>query len=140
MKRLAIIFGALVVALSSCTKEDLTTYSLYSEDGLFATITDELYSNNYYNVETEIIFSEYGEGHRLSYQTIEDVVDGKEYFLVANPRTEYVTVRIEVTADHSAYGSFEFIRYLGNVIFLEQGENTKITINGSTRVTQTEPK
>lgn len=140
MKRLAIILGALIVALSSCTKENLTTYSFYSEDGTMAMLTDQLYSSGYYGVETEIIFAEYGEGHRLSYQTIRDVVDGKEYFFDANARTEYVTVRIEITADHSKYGNFEFIRYLGYVVFLEQGKNTKITFNGESRVTQTEPK
>lgn len=141
MKRFILFLAFTMSIIVGCTKEEpKTTYSFITTDGIIGLTTEPLYSNNYYNIAVDVVFSEYGGGHRISYQTIDGVVEGKKYTFEANPNTEYVTVRIDVTGDHDRYESFEFIRYIANVILLEKGKDTEIIFNPETMVSKGEPK
>lgn len=141
MKKILFYLAAIVAVVTSCTKEEpKTTFSFIATDGIVATTTEPLYSNDYYDVSFDVVFSEYGAGHRIAYQTLNGLVDNKKYTFEANPNTEYITVKLSVSAKYDSYGEYEFVRYMGNVILLEQGKNTEITFSPETMVTKLEPK
>lgn len=141
MKRILFYLALAVVIVAGCTKEEpKTTYSFITQDGIVETTTAPLYDYNYYNIAMNVVFAEYGAGHRIAFQKIDGIVDGQKYVFEADPNTEYVTVRIDVKGDHDRYESMDYTKYFGNVIFLEKGKNTEITFTPTTMVTNNEPK
>lgn len=133
----------LALIFVGCTKEETiepkTTYTFTATDGVVEEMLSMLTEDGYYNVGLEVLFSEYGDGHRLSFNSIESAVDDKKYSFTAHEKAEYVTVRIELTGEHSLYGKFEFVRYMANVNYLKQGANTDIVFDSNTLVAKTEP-
>lgn len=140
MKNVLYLAFALVIAMGCTKEESKTTYTFVAKDGAIAATTDILHSSDYYNVRVDMVFSEYGAGHRLAFQRIDNAIDEKKYTFVAHPNTEYVTVRIDVTGEHDRYEDFEFIRFFGNVTFLEKGKDTEIVFDRRTMVGEKEPK
>lgn len=140
MKNVFYLAIALVIAMG-CTKEEpKTTYSFIAEDEVIASSLEVLHDYGYENATVDIMFAEYGGGHRLSFQKIEGAMEEKTYSFEANSSAEYLTIRVDVTGEHDLYGDFEFIRYFANVILLEKGANTKIVFNGDTMMSDNEPK
>lgn len=141
MKRIVCYLAFAMAILAGCTKEEpKTTYSFIAEDDVVANSLEALHKYDYENATVDIMFAEYGGGHRLSFQKIEGAVDDKSYSFEANSNAEYVTVRVDITGEHDLYGEFEFIRYFANVIMLEKGTNTEIVFNGDTIMSENEPK
>ena len=145
MKRFVFLLAFAMAIVMGCTKESTTaepktTYTFVAEGGVIAMTQEPMLTNNYYNVAVDVVFSEYGEGHRIAYQTINGAVDGQKYTFEANSKTEYVTVRIDVKGDHKTYDSIDYKRYFGNVFFLEKGRDTKITFDKGTMVSSKEPQ
>lgn len=144
MKKIVLCFMFLALIFVGCTKEETiepkTTYTFTAIDGTVEDMVSLLTKDGYYNVHLDLLFSEYGDGHCLSFNSIDSAVDDKKYSFTAHEKAEYVTVRIELTGEHSIYGDFEFIRYMANVTYLKQGANTDIVFGSDTMVAKTEPK
>lgn len=141
MKKILFCFAFIVAIATGCTKEEpKTTFSFTAIDGIIASSTNLLHESDYYNVAFDVVFSEYGGGHRISFQSIDGAIDGKKYTFEANPNTEYITVRFDLTGEHDRYDDFEYTNYIANVILLTKGQNTEITLGPETMVSKTEPK
>lgn len=141
MKRFAILITFAALLLSGCTKESRrASYSFTAEDGIIEDLLGSLKDYGFYEYRIDVVFAEYGEGHRIGYNQIDKVQDNKKYSFKAADRTEYITVRIDVTGKHDKLDDYEWIKYIGNVFFLTEGENTHITLNEDTMMTSVEPK
>ena len=141
MRRILIVISAIMLMLCSCTKEQETTYTLVTEEGIIEQIIDMYKDGGYSESDCDIILLEYYEGQRVATQAIPKVSDYKEYTFVATPRTEFVTVRIDVNAKgHRSKEDFSKTVYIANVFYLAKEEDTRIVVNSNTYTSKYEPK
>lgn len=141
MRRLLIEISAIMLMLCSCAKEQETTYTLATEERIIEQIIGTYKDGGYGESDCDIIFVEYFGEQRVATQVIVEVSDDKEYTFVATPRTEFVTVRIDVNAKgHRAKEDFTKTVYIANVFYLTKEQDTRIVVNTKTITSNYEPK
>ena len=141
MRKLLIIISAIVLMLCSCTKEQETTYTFTTEGSIIGQIVGLFKGSGYSNATCNVIIFEYYGEQRVASQTIKEVEDGKEYTFVATPKTEFITVRIDIkVGGHKTRPDDTITDYIANVFYLSDGEDTKVILSEDTLTSDYEPK
>ena len=141
MRKLLIAISTALLMLCSCTKEQETTYTFTTEENTIAEVIKLFKEYGYNGTHCDVIIFEYYGEQRVASQTIDNVSDHREYTFVATPRTEYVTVRIDVNVEgHHTKPDQTISDYIANVFYLTTGEDTKIVFSSDTLVSDYEPK
>lgn len=144
MRKLAIIIAAIAV-LVGCQEKDIaqskTTYTFISTDDIVDEFKDLAYEYGYVWAEMDVVFSEYYQGQRVHVQHEENIIAEHPYIYEASPKTEYITVRIDIRFGGHAYKDDDkFSSYIANVFYLNIGEDTKIEFSKSTMSSKSEPR
>lgn len=141
MRKLIVALVSIMLMLCSCTKEQQTTYTFATEDSAVAQVESLFKSHGYTDTHCDILIFEYYGEQRVASQVIKNVSDNRDYTFVATPRTEYVTVRIDVNVEgHNSKPDDLISDYIANVFYLTKGEDTKILFSTETLVSDYEPR
>lgn len=143
MKRIVFVI-CVVFLLCGCSKQEekspFPTYVVNVSTGLLEGMKDLARDYGYDTFDTSIIISEYYAGQRIGANSIKDVQAELDYEMVANRRTEYITVRLDFEFSSYFDEPRVFTSYIAYVIYLEKGKETYIDFNEETLTSATEPR
>ena len=135
MKRLAIILGAALMLLLSCTKEDAKktyTFVEYTEGYKYL----EEIAQGKFDIGYTFFINEYTEsGLKVKSNAIDKPQQGKKYYFTATEDTQYLTVKWQYSIDDDVE-----IRYMTNAFLLKEGQDILIEVNEDTYFQKSEPK
>ena len=143
MKRVLMLLMAMVLFVG-CSKDkepiEKTTYTIFP-GGSFVWDVKELGEDmGYRDVSVDVLVAEYFQGQRVATKLFKDVELGGRYTNEAHEKTEYVTVRIDCNnLDHPKQKDYIYKRFIAHVIYLKRNQDTFISFDESTIVTETEP-
>lgn len=130
MKKLIILIASVIMVIG-CQKDVLkTTYTINVNIGYQAAA--ELQNIAY---KADVTINEYCKGEIVTTQFINGIMEGKDYVIEANPKSEYLTIKYDVET-----GGEQASFWIGKIYDIEKGKNIDVRINYSTIVIQKEPK
>lgn len=128
MKRL-ILYLCSIVMLVACQK-DRTTYTINANIGY-----QEVAGNLGMTYRTDIMVNEYNNGKKLTTQHLDNINEGQDYVIEANPQTKYLTVRYTMDID----GTRESF-WIGKIYDIVPNGNVDIDIVYNTIAVPIEPQ
>lgn len=128
MKRIALIFCTILM-LAGCQKEH-TTYTINVNIGY-----QEVAENYGMTYRTDIMINEYGQNELLTTQHLDNIREGQDYVVQANPQTKYLTIRYTMNIDGER-SSF----WIANIYDIVPNGNVDINIDYNTIAATIEPK
>ena len=119
--KVLVLIAVFMATLAGCKKD--TTYSF----------TDNFGGDGF--TEYSILLSEHdGSGSKVHTEMLDWPEKGKKYVYTASEHSEKVKVKIQ-----AKIGSTDYIKWIQQVFYLEEGKNIDITLEGTTVVGGKEP-